>query len=248
MRWCLVQSFAAALLLSFGLCHAGASESVAPGEYVRSGDSGWLKVERRDNKTVFSLDSIGGNCHTCSVSGLVVGTIGQSEDETLGEEEMVCRIRMAPSRGGQQLEIEPLTEEACRQFCGMRAGFDGTYRKPPKLCTRVGQRKASDLFIRHYRSKQYRQAIAALLPVLERCSEFLNWIEVDRVRNDLALAYLHGGSADQCLKTLKDTKAASYADEETLRGALPPCDFDSYVPTAQATWHNMRLCSDQRAR
>ena len=228
------------MLIGTGIGYA--ADTVPPGEYVLTGDWGRLKVEQRNGKKIFSIDSMGGNCHTCGLSGRLVGTTAETVVDDPSNGDMVCRIRVKPSPDGRQITVEPLTEEACRQFCGMRAGFDGVYRKPQGRCTKAGQRNARDTFARNYRAKRFNEAVAVLRPVLEQCNDFLDWIEVDRVRNDLALAYLHAGNSEQCAETLRNTRAFEYADEEALRGGLPPCDFDNYIPTAKATWHNMRLC------
>ena len=137
----------------------------------------------------------------CGLSGRLVGTTAETVEENPSDGDMVCRIRMNPSADGRQITVESLTDEACRQFCGMRARFDGVYRKPQGRCTGAGQRNARETFIRHYRAKRFNEALAALRPVLEHCSAFLSWIEIDRVRNDLALAYFHAGNAEQCVAT-----------------------------------------------
>lgn len=247
---CNVVRVLAIALLASSLQLALASEPLQPGEYVRSRDSGWLKLERRNGGTFFLLESIGGNCHSCGVSGRVVGTLGEAEAAMFGTEPEpgVCRIRMTPSLEGRQIEVEPLTEHACRPHCGMRARLDGVYRKPPPRCTKAGQQQTRDRFLRHYRSRQYPQAVAVLRPMLDECGEFLNWIEADRVRNDLALAYRHAGSREQCAQTLGQTLASGHADEGALRNRLPPCDFDNYIATARATWHNLRLCGARAGR
>jgi hypothetical protein len=231
------------VLLSLWLVSAYAAGTIRPGEYVLTGDWGRLKIEQRDGGKNFSIDSIGANCHMCGLSGRLVGTTAETVEENPSDGDMVCRIRMNPSADGRQITVEPLTDEACRQFCGMRARFDGVYRKPQGRCTGAGQRNARDTFIRHYRAKRFNEAVAALRPLLEHCSAFLGWIEIDRVRNDLALAYFHAGNPEQCLATLRNTRAFEHADEAALRSGLPPCDFDNYLPTAQASWHNMRLCA-----
>lgn len=239
--------FISVVLLSLWLLGAYAADAVQPGEYVLSGDWGRLKVEGRDGKTNFSIVSVSANCHTCDLSGQIIGYSAETVDEGLTNEEMVCRIRMTPSPDGRQVKVEPQTFEACRQYCGMRAAFDGIYLKPKVLCTDKGQRSARNRFIQHYRAKQFSQAVETLRPILEQCGEFLNWIEIDDVRNDLSLAYFHAGKSRQCIDTLQKTRASSFVNEEALRQGLPPCDFDNYVPTAKATWHNLRLCGSEPA-
>lgn len=229
-------------LLPLWLAGAQAADAVRPGEYVLSGDRGLLKVQQRGGKTLFAIESVGGNCHVCGLSGRLTGTTAQTVDEDPADADMACRIRLAPSPDGRQVSVEPLTAEACRQYCGARAAFDGVYRKPQALCTKPGQRKARKRFIRHYRAKQFAQAVTVLRPVIDQCGDFIDWVEIDRVRNDLALAYFHSGNKQQCFATLRQTRAFDQTDEEALRESLPPCDFDNYVATAQATWHNMRLC------
>ena len=230
------------MLLLFSLKGVCAANAVHPGEYVLSGDSGRLKVEQRSGQKIFSIDSVGANCHTCGLSGRVVGTNAETTDDGPTNKSMVCHIRMTSSGDGTEVAVEPQADVACRQYCGARATFDGIYLKPKAICTEKGKRNARDIFIRHYRAKQFPQAVEALRPVLEQCGDFFSWMEIDRVRNDLSLAYFHMGQTEQCIDTLRKTWAYSFADEEALRDGLPPCDFYNYGPTAKATWHNMRLC------
>jgi hypothetical protein len=76
----------------------------------------------------------------------------------------------------------------------------------------------------------------------------MGWIEVDTVRNDLALSQYHSGDFAQCLSTLNETYAGKAKDEEGLRSGdsgvyLPPCDFDNYIDVAKSTWYNTGLCT-----
>lgn len=76
----------------------------------------------------------------------------------------------------------------------------------------------------------------------------MNWIEIDQVRNDLALAQYHSGEFQQCLITLSNTLAGTVKDEDELRAgngnvSLSPCDFDNYIGVAKATWFNKSLCA-----
>lgn len=237
-----------AVLLAFALCNSASAQPIAPGEYIRSGDSGVLKIERQHGQTSFSLETTGANCHSCSMSGQIKGRYAQTDDESGDASAPSCRVRLTPSHQGQWLDLPLQNGEACLQHCGARAHIGGTYRKPPAHCSRTGQRKARDTFIAHYRTKQYPQAVAALSPVLEQCGDFLDWIEADRIRNDLALAHFHAGNPARCLKLLQDTRASSQANEQGLKGEIPPCDYDNYIATARATWHNMSLCKGSTGR
>jgi hypothetical protein len=70
----------------------------------------------------------------------------------------------------------------------------------------------------------------------------MNWIVIDSVRNDLALAQFRAGDSSECIETLTTTRAAEYSNDEQLKDAFPPCDFDNYINVAKATWHNRSLC------
>lgn len=78
-------------------------------------------------------------------------------------------------------------------------------------------------------------------------------IEIDQVRNDIALAQYHKGEFSQCLQTLNATLVADVKDEEELKNGnggvyLPPCDFDNYVEVAKSIWFNKALCSKAISR
>ena len=76
----------------------------------------------------------------------------------------------------------------------------------------------------------------------------MNWIEIDQVRNDLALSQYHNGEYSQCVETLNATIAGKVKDEAELKGGnnssvyLPPCDFDNYINVAISTWFNKAMC------
>lgn len=224
-----------------------AAPVVPAGDYVLEGGGGRLRVVQRTGVTRFSIDVVGSNGHTCSLAGRMNGTQGQADDAS--DPQQVCRVQFTPSADGVQIGVAPVaaTAEACRDYCGMRAGFEGRYLKPQGVCTPGEQRRAGDTFLQHYRAKRFEEAIAALAPVVTQCRPLIDWMSLDRLRNDLALAHFHAGQAGTCTTLLRQTVAAESANEAALREALPPVDFDSYLPTARSTWHNLRLCGTPRA-
>jgi hypothetical protein len=233
----------AALLLFATSTIAAEKESavISPGQYIRSGDSGTLKIRRGDAaKLIFEIESIGGNCHSCSVSGTISGKLGQADSWAANGSDSNCRITF--ERHGAELQISSATPEECRAYCGARADFEGNYKSAPALCIRSSQQNIRNKFLKLYRLRDYANAIKILEPLLSQCSEFVNWIEIDNIRNDLALAQFHSGNPEACLKTLAATRAASYASEENLKDEFPPCDFDNYVNVAKAAWYNKSLC------
>lgn len=93
----------------------------------------------------------------------------------------------------------------------MRAGFEDTYRAPPAACTNGGRKKLRDRFFHFYRARQFVQAAETLQSLIAECRNFMNWIEIDQVRNDLALAQYHSGEFQQCLTTLSNTLSSHFS-------------------------------------
>lgn len=217
-----------------------AKQEIRTGQYIRDANSGVLKIDSGGgNSLIFHIESSGGNCSSCTVSGEIVGGIGKAESWANDGSDSNCRISFSAEHS--TISIQPTTEDECRPFCGMRAGFDGTYRSPPTACTNAGRQKLRDQFLRMYRSRQFSPAAKTLQSLISQCQEFMDWIEIDRVRNDLALAQYRNGDPQQCLTTLNTTLASNAKSENDL--SLPPCDFDNYIGVAKSTWFNMALCS-----
>ncbi len=231
------------LLATAAMADEKKSTIISSGQYIRSGDSGTLTIRRDDSgKLIFGIESIGSNCHTCSVSGIIRGQLGYAVED---DSESKCRIKF--ERRGTDLQISSVTSEECRYYFGARAGFEGIYKKEPAPCKRISQQNRRDKFLKLYRSRDYAKAVKMLEPLISQCSEFLYWIESDNIRNDLALAQLHSGDPDACLETLAATTAASYADEEELKETFPSYDFDNYINVAKAAWFNKSLCEKAKA-
>lgn len=125
----------------------------------------------------------------------------------------------------------------------MRAGFEGTYRIPPRGCRPAERTARRNAFQAQYRSHQYARAEDTLDAFYRECREFLDWIGIDEIRNDLAVTQYHLGRHEDCLRTLRETIGATETGEDKLRSRLPPTDFDTYLPVARASWYNLKLCS-----
>lgn len=236
-----------ALMIATDASAAAAKPEIQPGQYVLGGDNGTLTIRKGEqNRLTFEIESIGGNCHICSVTGVISGPVGHADSLANDRSDSKCEISF--SAGPSTVVVRPMTEEACRDYCGMRASFDGTYRVPPTACTSVGRKTLRDRFLRLYRARRFSQAGETLQSLIAQCRNFMGWIEMDQVRNDLALAQYHDGEFQQCLTTLNDTLAAKVKDEKELKSGnggvfLPPCDFDNYFDAAKSTWFNKALCS-----
>ncbi|WP_244110087.1 hypothetical protein [Burkholderia arboris] len=213
--------------------------AVEPGEYLYVEGShahGVLLVKGGR----FAIDTIGGNCHTCSLTGTLKNNMGVASGD--GE---TCRISITGDRG--TLKVNSGSADGCRSYCGARAMFDGEYRQPAAACTdrlrtaRLTQARAQ------YAKKNYAAAEAAFTSLIGECARDMDWIEVDRVRSDLALTQYHLGERAKCLATLSQTTAMLNHDDRDKEGdpsfGLPPCDADNYQSTGKAILHNATLCN-----
>lgn len=132
-------------ILSFAFMFAAiasaeaAPPEVLPGQYVRDGDSGTLTIRKDEqNRLIFEIESIGGNCHICGVSGEIRGANGHADSGAGDGSDSKCDISF--SAGRSSVDVNPITQNECRAHCGARAGFDGTYRIPSATCTSAGRR------------------------------------------------------------------------------------------------------------
>ena len=232
--------FIAGLSFSLGTLAA----EVVPGTYVRTENSGSLVIKNSSKGQSFQIESTGSNCHVCSVSGTINGSVGYAGDGTPAKRDATCRISFKGD--ASSLNVEPAASEACPQYCGMRASFDGSYKALPAQCTRKSLQSRRNEYLKLYGKRQFPQASAAIESLLKECSDFMDWVETDKTRNDLALAQYHSGDSKACQATLSLTRASELPNEEALLGQLPPCDFDTYISAAKATWHNQALCKAKR--
>jgi hypothetical protein len=81
----------------------------------------------------------------------------------------------------------------------------------------------------------------------------MHWIEIDKVRNDIALSQYNSGNFDQCIDTLNETLVRNVKSEEELKAGnsdvyLPPCDLDNYIEIARSTWYNKALCTKAKSK
>lgn len=214
------------------------ASAVEPGEYVyvEGGQAHGVLVVKGGR---FKVDTLGANCHLCSLTGTLKGNVGMTTD---GDE--TCRISITGNHG--TLKLDSGNTDACRSYCGERATFEGEYRRPPEACT--GRSRAARLMQARaqYAKKDYAAAEAAFTSLIGECASDMDWIEVDRVRSELALTQFHLGERTKCLATLSETTAMrNYDDSDGQSDAsfgLLPCDAEDYQSTGKAIMHNAALC------
>jgi hypothetical protein len=243
--------FLAYLFVILGLCplytHAEAVDIVA-GEYITEGGWGLMTISASKKQTLhFVIESVGGNVHVCNLEGDI-----KNNQAVLDEgDPKPCVIHFSPK--GANIDVSSGESESCRTFCGARASFEGLYLKPPVGCTEKEISKTRKQFDHLYATKTYDKAAATLEPLLQGCAKTLDWLDFGRISNDLAITQYHLGQFENCQKTLAPINASVAGTDEKLpkteqelKELLPPSDFDNYLPIAKATWHNWKLCTQQK--
>lgn len=221
--------FIFALLLDGGTVMA---QNVNPpaGQYVFERGNGTLTVKPDG---AFDLDTIGTNAHICELSGRITGGIAQLEGGA-------CRVSFATR--GDTVVIATNGADQCRDNCGARATFEGTYTRLSAACTNEAVKESRRRFKEQYDAKRYRTALETLSAVLATCENVLDWRTVGRIRNDVAVTQFNLGDKAGCLQTLQPlAKDAAMTDAE-IKESFPPADAYDHIPIAKATRFNLELC------
>lgn len=216
------------LALSCGLAYA---EPPQPGSY-RNG-YGSLDITRDKGKLRFAIEALGGNAHTCSLSGTIDAN-GKSQADD-GDAQHPCLVTFKPIARGYAVA----SNEFCRDFCGMRASFDADYVKPLPGCMPTEITATRKRFLASYKARQYADAQKLLLPVVVNCKEVMDRFEDGWVRNDLALAQYHLGDSASCRQTLAPLVELAQDQEP---GAGEPSFQDALLSLAKASRTNLKLC------
>ena len=216
---------------------ANAAGPVA-GEYATQPGWGSLVISAdAQGRPRFELSTVGGNGHMCELGGSLQGTNASTDDG-------VDACRMTFDSDGARVSVQAVTEEACRAYCGMRAGFEGEYAVLPAACSRSARERRNTAFLSDYKAKRFPAALARLEGLERECGSFFDWLEADRFANDKAITLFHLGRPGECVAVLDNTLAADSHDEESLdeTAQLPPSDRDLYLPIARAAWFNRDRC------
>jgi hypothetical protein len=215
------------------------ASSLPGGEYITERGFGHMLISHPTaGKQVFSINAVGGNQHMCSLEGVI--DHGFATAQAAGGETCVIKI----ARKGAAIEVGPVAVEACRSFCGMRAGFGGLYQRAPAVCSTTEVHRTRDVFIKQYWRKQFAQARDTLEPVLSRCGSLLYFTEEGDIRNDLAITLYHLGEYDACRRLLEPLrKHAEVQDvERFLMHSGEPETASMQMNIAGKTATNLRLC------
>ncbi len=219
--------------------HVLSKEALPPGVYEQQGGRGQLSIfANARGARFFDLQWVGANGHQCQLAGMVQGMRGRAIGDSPGT---ACLIDFKLS--ANRISVSAATQDICRQFCGVRAWFEDDYVLPPSGCAAPAREARRQTALSHLNAHQYPDALAKLTALQSACREFFFWTEADQVRNDLANTQWQLKNMPQCLAALQDSLGAKYPSEDALSAALPPGDFDLYLPIAQTTWHNLKRCA-----
>jgi hypothetical protein len=228
-----------AALVFPGMPSLGSAAGPVVGEYATKPGWGHLVIaDGKDGRRSFELLAMGANGHMCELDGSL------DESAAVTDDEFADACRMTFDFDGARVAVKAVTQEACRSYCGMRAGFEGDYSIVVPSCTPAARERRRDEFLVDYKAKRYAPALAKLDSIGRECGEFFDWLEEDQFANDSAITLLHLGRPAECLAALDGTRAADSRDEESLDESvyLPPGDRDMYLPIARATWFNRDRC------
>jgi hypothetical protein len=226
------------VFVAVGSVHA---ESLKPGAYVTN--TGWGNLTLKTGKggaLTFSLEAMGVNGHECSLEGELRG--GKATLEGL-DARQPCIVTMKATAEG--IEVEGDRSGACSLYCGFRANFVGLYLRPPAGCEPHGIAASRRAFQRAYDTKDYARARTALQPLLDRCTNFMSWLEVGRVRNDLAVTLHKLRELSACREVLEPLALDAAESDAAIREQYPPTDADNYLPIVRSTRTNLRLCAER---
>ena len=214
------------------------STSFEPGTYIAENGWGTLTIKpTRVNLQSFEISTIGSNAHTCTLEGDIRN--GKAKINS-GMQDQACIVAFVQK--GEAINVDSQTMEACRIFCGARAGFANLYFKPSATCTLLAQTQTRKKFKSLYDKKAYAEARATLEPLLSECGKLLHWLGKAWIRNDLAITMHKLGDLSACRAMLQPLAADAALTDDELRSNYPPTDAEIYLPAIKATRTNLRLC------
>ncbi|MBX3721260.1 MAG: hypothetical protein KF713_05415 [Turneriella sp.] len=211
------------------------SESIQPGEYIADGGGGTLTVRKEKGKTLFEINTIGANFHTCGLSGEVKNN--RARLEAMDKE---CVVTF--TKKGRDVDVAQSGEE-CRYYCGARAAFEGLYLEPAAGCSEAARAKTRKRFKELYDKKNYADALKDLAPLLKTCARTLGWIETGWIKNDIAITQYKLGDHTGCRQTLSSFASEAAQSDDEVRNNYPPSDAETWLPVVKAARYNLGLCS-----
>lgn len=234
-----------AFLALLGGAAAAAAPPIPAGEYVMESGCCTLNVEAMAEGTqYFKIVALGPNGHSCGLDGRLFDRHFEIKNDY---DQDTCSIDFDGVDGG--FDVKVIRGEdggtSCRMYCGMRAGFEGTYLKPPAGCTSSEVKAARKKFQASYAKKDFAGARALLEPVLQICPKYIFWTDRGWIRNDLAIAQFRSGDSASCLETLAGFGDDLNQTDKQIRDTNAPSDADNQIRLMKAAKTNLRLCKGE---
>jgi hypothetical protein len=238
---------AGAIVFWTGASAFASGPEVEPGAYLMPSGCCSLDIRRAESgATRFSIKAAGANGHSCAIDGTIESGRAVVQE---GAGLPACDVAFVPRGGGIEVRIVDGAEAGCRGFCGARARFDGAYLRPQPGCTRSAVSAARKSFKQAYDRKEFARARGLLEPIVATCTEWVHWLDIGWIRNDLALAQFRAGDTTACRQTLAGFGPLIDATEADLRNQHndPPSDAASLAAVLRAARYNRKLCTDSPA-
>lgn len=215
----------------------GAATPLPTGTFITEKSWGTLEIRQDGAKTLFSLSAFGGNAHTCELEGEIRGRVA---DLTEPGEKEGCKVTFTPQ--ADRVSVKGSANGLCRNFCGVRADFEGDYHRAPQQCLADNVDKSRAQFRKLYDRKQHAEARQLHESTLKACGRFIGPVTQAWLRNDLAVALHKLGERKACLDALAPLAGDAERKDSALRESLPPTDAENYLPAVRAARHNLKLC------
>lgn len=180
----------------------------------------------------FYASSVSFRGNVCDVEGAIVNNVFRDDQG--------CVVRFHFNAKGVKLSIDDNVREACQNYCGMNAYFDGDYLKLPTACTDKAQRETDARFQTAYRSRQFDRAIQIRRQQLTQCAPFMYYTVQMRARNDLALAYRNHGDKVACRQALQPLLTEINGSSDFEPSYMMKDDYDRELKHASFNWSACR--------
>jgi hypothetical protein len=207
-----------------------------PGEYVTAKGWGHLQIEAQAGALTFSIQSVTGEDY-CELEGTIDGKQGVAKADS---GPTACIVEL--TNGPLGINVTASTPAECKTLCGDNGSFEGDYRRVGDGCGRTDLAQTRATFQHLYDKGNYKEALAALSPVLSNCQPTLDWEEEGGIRNDLAITQFRNGLYTQCLATLDKYVEDADQDDDKVIETWPPALADRYLGIIRAARTNIALC------
>lgn len=225
------------------LTQSAPAQTLESGVYVSQDGGSWSRLEiqvaKKNKAQDFRISTMGQNGHTCEVSGELLNRVARNKREA---DEPTCQSKISITDAGLEFpSLFTAKGDSCHSyFCGVRADYDGIYKKVPSQCLKLDDKR--ELFKLQYKSKNFRDAHATLTPLVERCTEYIFWVEATEWINDLAITRFHLGDLKGCRAVLEPLKENYILAIENQRGSPGITEEEWFNRISTAARFNWQKC------